>query len=81
MIKDTLQQTNIAMEGSLFPRKYHRNGRFSMAMLVYCNVFPNLRDTKKNQVVLTWRLAGLPFGCDGHFIGVTNCRVLHRGEP
>ena len=31
---DTLPETNIAHENSIFPGKYHQNGGFSMAMLV-----------------------------------------------
>ena len=30
----TLPETNIAHENPIFPGKYHRNGGFSMAMLV-----------------------------------------------
>ena len=36
----TLPETNIAHENSIFPGKYHQNGGFSMAMLVYRRVKP-----------------------------------------
>ena len=35
----TLPETNIAHENLLFPRKYHQNCGFSMAMLVYRSVY------------------------------------------
>ena len=35
----TLPETNIAHENPIFPGKYHQNGGFSMAMLVYRSVF------------------------------------------
>ena len=41
----TLPETNIAHENLIFPSKYHQNGGFSMAMLVYRSVtflFPNI---------------------------------------
>ena len=34
----TLPETNIAHENPIFPGKYHQNGGFSMAMLVYRSV-------------------------------------------
>ncbi len=34
----TLPETNIAHENPIFPGKYHQNGGFSMAMLVYRRV-------------------------------------------
>ena len=34
----TLPETNIAHENPIFPGKYHQNGGFSMAMLVYRGV-------------------------------------------
>ena len=34
----TLPETNIAHQNPLFPGKYHQNGGFSMAMLVYRSV-------------------------------------------
>ena len=34
----TLPETNIAHENLIFPSKYHQNGGFSMAMLVYRSV-------------------------------------------
>ena len=34
----TLPETNIAHENRHFPDKYHQNGGFSMAMLVYRSV-------------------------------------------
>ena len=34
----TLPETNIAHENLIFPGKYHQNGGFSMAMLVYRSV-------------------------------------------
>ncbi len=34
----TLPETNIAHENPIFPDKYHQNGGFSMAMLVYRSV-------------------------------------------
>ena len=34
----TLPETNIAYEHPIFPGKYHQNGGFSMAMLVYRSV-------------------------------------------
>ena len=36
---NTLPETNIAHENPIFPDKYHQNGGFSMAMLVYRSVF------------------------------------------
>ena len=36
----TLPETNIAHENPIFLGKYHQNGGFSMAMLVYRRVFP-----------------------------------------
>ena len=35
----TLPETNIAHENPIFPGKYHQNGGFSMAMLVYRRVY------------------------------------------
>ena len=35
----TLPETNVAHENLSFPSKYHQNGGFSMAMLVYRSVF------------------------------------------
>ena len=37
-ISNTLPETNIAHENLIFPGKYHQNGGFSMAMLVYRSV-------------------------------------------
>ena len=37
----TLPETNIAHENLIFPGKYHQNGGFSMAMLVYRSVHTN----------------------------------------
>ena len=37
--KNTLPETNIARENPIFPGKYHQNGGFPMAMLVYRRVF------------------------------------------
>ena len=39
--RTTLPETNIAHENPIFPGKYHQNGGFSMAMLVYRRVFIN----------------------------------------
>ena len=36
--RNTLPETNIAHENPIFPSKYHQNGGFSMAMLVYRSV-------------------------------------------
>ena len=37
-LSTTLPETNIAHENPIFPNKYHQNGGFSMAMLVYRGV-------------------------------------------
>ncbi len=37
-LTNTLPETNIAHENLIFPGKYHQNGGFSMAMLVYRSV-------------------------------------------
>ena len=37
-VQVTLPETNIAHENPIFPGKYHQNGGFSMAMLVYRSV-------------------------------------------
>ena len=37
----TLPETNIAHENPVFPGKYHQNGGFPMAMLVYRSVMGN----------------------------------------
>ena len=39
-LHNTLPETNIAHENPIFPGKYHQNGGFSMAMLVYRRVRP-----------------------------------------
>ena len=45
--KITLPETNIAHENPIFPGKYHQNGGFSMAMLVYRSVlFASIRSWK-----------------------------------
>ena len=38
ILTPTLPETNIARENPIFPGKYHQNGGFSMAMLVYRSV-------------------------------------------
>ena len=43
----TLPETNIAHENPIFPGKYHQNGGFSMAMLVWGSV--------------TFKLWGIPY--------------------
>ena len=43
----TLPETNIAHENPIFPGKYHQNGGFSMAMLVYRRVIV-FKGTNKN---------------------------------
>ena len=41
----TLPETNIAHENLIFPGKYHQNGGFSVAMLVYRSVSSMLGET------------------------------------
>ena len=38
IVGSTLPETNIAHENPIFPGKYHQNGGFPMAMLVYRSV-------------------------------------------
>ena len=44
----TLPETNIANENPIFPGKYHQNGGFPMAMLVYRSV--NFLSSKTDDV-------------------------------
>ena len=52
--KNTLPETNIARENPIFPGKYHQNGGFPMAMLVYRRVFR--RKIKHVKVFISWPL-------------------------
>ena len=50
---DTLPETNIAHEIPIFPSKYHQNGGFSMAMLVYRSVITKTTTTKTTTTTTT----------------------------
>ena len=60
----TLPETNIAHENPIFPGKYHQNGGFSMAMLVYRSVifvcfFSTLRVVCNGLGILNFTSPGL----------------------
>ena len=52
VLKFTLPETNTVHENPIFPDKYHQNGGFSMAMLVYRSV----ARTAKYVFIRTWEL-------------------------
>ena len=72
----TLPETNLAHENPIFPGKYHQNGGFSMAMLVYRRV------DVKNLVVISTpffhrfvKAGGRKYtGVQNHYIGTVRCQ-------
>ena len=84
-MESTLPETNIAHENPIFPGKYHQNGGFSMAMLVYRRVGPfffswlrwcsNQMAPAKSMSMASWTVPGIP----GFLRGWTWMFDMHHG--